>query len=112
MIEKNRTGGFIVSEGNGNISRDEVVIARGAGVLEAGQVLGKKTTGGKFVAYDNLAINGAETAVAILYSQVDATTGDAPAVVIARTAEVKEVELVSLDAGAKADLANNQIIVR
>lgn len=112
MIEKNRTGGFILSEGNGNISREEITIKSGAGVLQAGQVLGNLTVGGKFSVYNNAATDGTQTATAILYSEIDATTADAKAVVIVRAAEVKANQLIAIDAASIVELATNQIIVR
>lgn len=43
FIEGTHAGEFIVSEGDGAISRDEVTIEAGAGVITAGMVLGKRT---------------------------------------------------------------------
>lgn len=106
------TGGFILSEGNGNISREEITVVSGAGVLEAGTVLGKITASGKYNAYDDGGSGGVETAAAILYGRVDATSADAPAVAIVRHAEVKSSELTGSDANGVADLEALQIIVR
>ena len=80
-----------------------VTVASGAGVLQAGTVLGKVTASGKYVAYDNTALDGSETAVAILADKVDATSSDqlAPAYI---HGVFVESALVGLDAPAKSDL--------
>lgn len=84
------TGEFLISDGEGEISRDSVTIASGQGVLEAGTVLGKITASGKFAAYNNAGDNGTEVAVAVLYSKVDATSADVRGVAVTRLAEVKK----------------------
>lgn len=114
------TGAFIKSEGNGDISREAVTIVSGAGALLAGTVLGKITASGKYKPYDDDAADGTQTAVAILYADVDATSADVKATVIARNAEVWQERLVwgaaVTTAGEKtnayADLATLGIIVR
>lgn len=120
QTEARRTGEFILSEGNGTFSREEVTILSGE-VLAAGQVVGKITASGKYVAYDNDVdpADGSETAAGILYAAVDATGGDAKGVIIARNAEVAGTHLTwgaDNDAGditaGKADLAAIGIIVR
>ncbi len=88
---------FVLSEGNGKISRDVVTIASGAGKLEAGTVLGRITASENYVASPDAEVvgkEGAETAMAVLAYRVDATSEDVEAVVIARHAEVKEPMLV------------------
>ena len=95
------SGEFLISEGEGEISRDSVTIASGQGVLEAGAVLGKITASGKFAAYNNAATNGTEVAVAVLYSKVDATSADVKGVAVTRLAEVK-TDLLSYAVGQSA----------
>ncbi|MBN7764044.1 head decoration protein [Nitratireductor aquibiodomus] len=88
---------FVLSEGNGKISRDVVTIASGAGKLEAGTVLGRITASENYIASPEAEVvgkEGAETAMAVLAYRVDATSEDIEAVVIARHAEVKEPMLV------------------
>lgn len=113
-------GEFLISEADdGELSRDSVVIASGAGVLKAGAVLGKVTETGKYVAFDSAATNGAEKAAGVLYDSVDATNADVNAVAITRVAEVK-ADLLSFastqDAEAKtsaiADLKELFVIAR
>lgn len=110
--ESIRSGEFILSEGNGHISREEITVISGAGVLEAGQILGKISASGKYTAYDDAATDGSEVAAGILYAQVDATSADAKALSVVRHAEVKSAFLTGSDENAVADLAALQIIVR
>jgi len=118
LTETTHAGGFIMSEANGQRSRDTVTVLSGQD-LEAGAVLGKKTSGGKYVAYNSNAGTGEETAVAILIAKCDATGGDTKAAVIARDAEVNGDELLYQTtspaqdtAGAATDLASVGIVVR
>jgi hypothetical protein len=64
----------------GRIER-KVTIASGAGVLAPGSVLGRITTGGKFVLSDATEDDGSQTPRAILAQTVDATSADAEAIV-------------------------------
>ncbi len=122
-FEGPRNLGFVLSEGNGNISRGVVTIASGAGRLKAGTVLGAVTASGKYVACPNASVagsEGAETARAVLAYGVDASDADAEAVVISRMAEVKQPMLLfhaSVDNPAKiaaklTQLAAASIIAR
>lgn len=113
-----RAGEFLLSEGNGTISREEVTIASGSNLV-AGTVVGKVTADGKYVAYDDDNADGSETAAGILYAAVNATSADTKGVIIARHAEVITSKLVfaaTNDAGdktaGKADLAALGIILR
>ncbi|MBZ9822335.1 head decoration protein [Mesorhizobium sp. CA4] len=90
---------FVLSEqeGNGEISREVVTIASGAGKLDPGYVLGQITASKKYVgspAAQVVGKEGAETASAILAYEVDATSADAEAVVIKRIAAVKKPMLI------------------
>jgi len=114
-----RPAEFLLSEAEGTLSRESVVIASGSGVIQPGTVLGKITTGGKYAPFDDDNTDGTETAVAIALMQVDATSAEAPCAVITRLAEVKSTALVwasTNDAGDKtagiADLAARYIILR
>lgn len=106
------TGEFLLSEGAGSISRDDIVIAAGAAALVAGTVLGKVTATGKFVAYSNAANDGSEVAAGILYKSVPDSAADQAAVAVVRLAEVAGVMLTGLDGAAIADLATRNVIVR
>lgn len=114
FTEGRHTAEFLVSEGNGTISRETVTIASGQN-LAAGAVLGRVTATGNYVAYDDGAADGSETAVAVLYSAVDATTAASEGVAVVRMAEVDGGALdwggADAEAGT-ADLAAANIIVR
>ena len=68
------TAEFLVSEGEGQISRDRIVVKAGA-ALPAGQVLGLTSTG-EYAPYDNAANDGSEVAAGVLYAALPAS--DAP----------------------------------
>jgi hypothetical protein len=114
-----RAGEFLVSEANGSLSRDVITIASGSGVLAAGTVLSRLTANGQYTAYDNVGTDGTQTAAAVLYDAVDATSAAVVAVAIVRQAEVNAAELTwaagvdaaGITAGI-ADLATAGIIAR
>lgn len=88
--EGNHAAEFILSEANGYRSREEVTLTEGENV-KAGELLGKVTSGGKYVAWDPDASDGSETVAAISYAAVDASAsgnGDEQITVVARDAEV------------------------
>lgn len=87
LTEGRHTAEFIVSEANGDRSREVVTIAK-SGKLEAGAVLGVVTSSGKYKAHAAGAGNGTENAAAVLYAPTDATDADTKAVAIVRDAEV------------------------
>ena len=86
LTEGRHTGGFIVWEALRDYTREVVTIATGGAnpVLEPGTVLGKITASGKYAAHDPAAVDGTETAVAVLWGKADATTADLDAVVLFR----------------------------
>ncbi len=111
LTNKIRSGGFIESEANFARSRDEVVIeggTGGAGQLYAGTVLGKITATGKYVECKSAAGDGSQTALAILYSDVDATAADVVAAVVSRDAEVRQADL-TYDSSLTVNTANTQL---
>jgi hypothetical protein len=81
-----RAGGFIQSEAEWARSRGLVTIEGGAGRLFAGTVLGRITSSGKYVPSPDSGSDGSETAVAVLFDEVDATDGDVLATVISSDA--------------------------
>lgn len=121
LTETGHAAGFLLSEANGNRSRDTITVASGQN-LKAGAVLGKITSGsptGEYKYYDNGASDGSQAAAAILLDDVDASAGDVKAAAILRDAEVNGDELV-YDSGqndaakiaALADLLALGILVR
>jgi hypothetical protein len=94
LDENPHDGNFILSEDDeGRLSRDNVIIASGAGQLQPGTVLGKLTASGKFIPSPATAADGSETAVAVLVGSVDATSADVIAVAVTRHAEVNRYGL-------------------
>lgn len=88
---------FVLHEGNGTISYEVAIIAAGSGRVDPGTVLGEITTSKKYApspATELAGQEGAQTAKAILAYAVDATDTDVEAVVLVRTAEVKEPMLL------------------
>ncbi|CAK0768890.1 Bacteriophage lambda head decoration protein D [Gammaproteobacteria bacterium] len=117
--EPQRPFEFVLTEGDGTISRDTVTIASGNGELPAGMVLGKITASGKYAPYDNTAATGIEVARSVLLEPVDATSSDVSGAVLIRLAEVKTSALqwdAANDAAAKtaglSDLATQYLIAR
>jgi hypothetical protein len=104
LIEGRHAGEFLVSEGNGRISRETITVLSGQ-TLSAGAVLGKVTASGKYKVLAPAADDGSEVAAAILYGAVDASAGDAEGVAIVRLAEVNAAELVWPDAIEPAERA-------
>ena len=86
-------GEFLVSEGNGRISRETITVLSGQN-LQAAAVLGKVTASGKYQALDPAGDDGSEAAAGILYDAVDASAADAEGVAVVRMAEVNAAELV------------------
>lgn len=116
LTEPRHAGEFILSEAEGQRSRETVTIASGHEV-EAGTVLGKITSGGKYAPYANGLSDGTQVAYAVSINHVDATSADTPAAVIQRDAEVIAACLTIAGspgdiAAAKVDLAAVGIIVR
>ena len=112
ITEGRHVGEFLLSEGNGSISRDEVTVTQSGTALVSGTVMSRLTASGKWVPYDDVGTDGSEVASGILYTELGAATGDVKAVVITRHAEVNQAELTGFNANARADLAAVGIIVR
>ena len=84
LTEGKPAGGFLVWEVLRDYTRETVTIASGAGKLEPGTVLGKITAGGKYTTLAPAATNGSQNAAGILWDTVDASTSDAPGVIMLR----------------------------
>jgi hypothetical protein len=93
LNEGRYAGEFIVSEGNGRISRETITVLSGQN-LQAAAVLGKITASGKYKVLEPAAVDGSEVAAGILYDAVDASAADAEGVAVVRMAEVNAAELV------------------
>lgn len=79
---------WLKREADSYFSREEVILVSGAGIVQTGTVLGKITASGKYKPVTVAAVDGSQTAAGILLDTVDATSADAPAVIIARDAIV------------------------
>ena len=93
QTEKNRTGDFLLSEGNGSYSRENIVVASGQN-LQAGTVLSTVTASGEATALAPAGDDGSEVATGILWANTNATDADTAAVAIQRAAEVKADALI------------------
>jgi len=82
LVKGTHPGGFLVWEAFRDYTRETITVA--SGTLEPGTVLGKITASGKYAAHDPAAVDGTETAVAVLWGNADASAGDAPAVAVVR----------------------------
>lgn len=118
FTETSHAGEHILSEGNGDISRENITVLSGQNLV-AGAVLGIVTASGKYAEYDNAASDGTEVAAGVLFEAVDASAADAPGVANVRNCEVYLAGLTweagqdqaAQDAGV-ADLKALNVIVR
>lgn len=81
-----------------------ITIVSGAGVLDAGTVLGKITASGLYDAYADGGAGGLDTAVGILMYRVDATNGDTPASLMTH-GNVRSGSLAGVTSAAITDLS-------
>lgn len=97
LNEGQHTGEFILSEANGNRSRDNVTVTVPSNTtLEPGHVLAKLSATGKYVEYDNSGSDGSEAAAGVLYGKLVNDTGapvDMDGVVVNQDAEVRSDDL-------------------
>lgn len=120
LVEGRHPGEFIMTEANGQRSRENITVASGAGIIAPGTVLGKITASGKYISSAIGALDGSEIAAAIAIYGADASTQDVAISAIVRDAEVNGIILTwhadrdqpAEKASAIADLAARGIIVR
>ena len=93
LNEGRYAGEFVVSEGDGRISRETITILSGQNLTVAAD-LGKVTASGKYKALDPAASDGSQTAAGVLYEAVDASAADVEGGAIVRLAEVNAAELL------------------
>lgn len=113
---------FLISEANGQRSREQVTLLAAQGDLVPGTVLAKVTATGKYVPYDddaNGTTAGVGIAAGILCYAAPNNAADQQVTIIARDAEIKSAALTweaSNDSTEKAaglaDLASIGIIAR
>lgn len=87
LTETKHAGEHVVSLASGTRSQEQITVLEDE-VLEAGEVVGKVTASGKYVAWAPGASDGSQTVAGVLYAPVDATGADKPGVITARDAEV------------------------
>ncbi|MDR9395424.1 MAG: head decoration protein [Roseovarius sp.] len=120
LTEGRHPGEFLMTEANGQRSRENITIASGAGIIAPGTVLGRITASGKYLASAVGATDGSQTAAAIALYGCDATSGDADISAITRDAEVNgsiltyhpDRDQAAEKTAAQGDLAAVGIIVR
>lgn len=93
-------------------SRDTAIIASGSGKLKTGTVLALVTATGKYVPAAASGADGSQTAVAVLFTTVDATSADQKAVIVSRHAIVSHNGLTygsTINDATKRAAANGQL---
>ncbi|KQP82865.1 head decoration protein [Methylobacterium sp. Leaf117] len=75
-------------------SRDTAIIASGSGKLKTGTVLAQVAATGKYVPAAASGSDGSQTAVAVLFTAVDATSADQKTVIVSRHAVVSHNGLI------------------
>ena len=112
FTETSHPAEFVLTEANGQRSRDNITIVSGAGVVKVGTVLGKITSGGKYTPSPATGSDGSQTGVAINLYQVDATSADVAVAAITRDAEVNKNLLVyeaTVDDATKKGAKNTEL---
>lgn len=88
LTEGRHPGEFLMTEANGQRSRENITIAAGAGIIAPGTVLGRVNATGKYLTSAVGAADGSQTAVAVALYGCDASTSDVEIAAITRDAEV------------------------
>lgn len=120
FTEGKHPGEGILSEANGQRSREAVIIAAGQGLIAPMTVLGRVTTTGKYKVAALGASDGSEVAVAVCMYGGDASLADLRVAALCRDAEVRgsaptyhaTVDTAPERAAVAAQLAAVGIIVR
>lgn len=113
IYEQPRTGAFILSEANGQQSRENIVLAATAKAVLAGQLLAIGN-GGQYVPYEGKGDDDQNPIkpAGVLYANAQASTGTQQAVLIARDAELSQSLLTGLDEDAAPVLLELGLLVR
>lgn len=109
---KVRVTEFLLSEANGERSRDSATLAANAVAIQAGTLLGKVTATGSLVPYSNAAVDGSGAAVGVLRNFVPISTMPTKQTIFSRDCEVDSLFLTGADAAGIADLALLGVVVR
>ncbi|WP_299377286.1 head decoration protein [uncultured Kiloniella sp.] len=89
-----REGEFLISEGNGRISRDEIVVKDQTAVLQTATVIGQVAADDEYNQLTPGAADGSQVAAGILYRRTNVNGQSARALAITRKAEVNGLLLV------------------
>lgn len=112
FTEGKHTAEFLLSEGNGFISRENIVLDSTAAAMVPGTLLGKMANG-NYKSYANANSAGdADAAGGILYAAAPDLAVTQKAVMIAHIAEVQGSMLTGLDTAGRADLVALGIVIR
>lgn len=118
-LNQNRTASCIIQEAPGYHSRDQIVVASGAGVVVSNTVLGRVAATEEYKPLDLTAEDGTEVAAGILFGGVDTTAMSARGTGLVRSLDVHGEQLIWPDgitdeqvALAVSQLAANHIITR
>jgi hypothetical protein len=109
--EQPHAGEFLLSEGNGQMSRETITVAAGAAIAP-GQIMALVTATGEYAPYIRLAKDGTEKAACILYAPLAASESPRRGRAVVRLAEVSKAHLLGLDNTAEKLLAARFLIVR
>lgn len=82
QVDSSTWGFGVLYELREDFTREEITIVSGAGEVKPLTVLGKITATGKYTPLNTAATDGSEEAAGIMYSHVDATSGDKAAVAL------------------------------
>jgi hypothetical protein len=110
--ELNYAGEFLLSEASGTRSREEVTFAATVADIQPGTVVGIVTASGHYAPYSNVAVDGTQTAVGVLYAGLSINVATQKGVIVARDAEVDSEKVIGEDAPGIVDLKALGIIVR
>lgn len=108
--QRPRTGEFLLSESNGQRSRETITLAATTEALEAGQILSKDSNG-NYVTFEAPA-EGEAVEVALLWAYCPASTDPQDAAGIVRDAEIIGDLLIDLDVDSRAALAAQGLVIR
>lgn len=114
------TADWLKYEAGSFFSRETAIVLSGSGKLVSGTVLARVTASGKLVPAAASGSDGSQTAIGLLLQDVDATSADAAAIIIARHAIVSHLGITygstitnsTLRAAANAQLKAVGILVR
>lgn len=104
-------GEFLLSEGNGQISREAINVSAGP-ALVPGQILGLVTATGEFAPYSPAAEDGTENAACILFGPLGESDVTRRGRAVVRLAEVSAAHLTGLDDDGEKAMSARFIIVR